>query len=134
MTAMSPEYASLGDYSRLVRFTGPAGNENVSLSHPETAFCQPRQVQGQRLQNSDCDRRSSSVRSAAEACEGWCESFASSKQFANWFLNTTCASPQRILTDFAQRLRVLTTLCAPPQWFGYSNSSGRHQPQHPRPP
>lgn len=62
---MRPEYASLGDYSRLVGFTGPQGLKMFLYLRPETAFCQPRQVQGQRLQNSDCDRRGSSVSSAA---------------------------------------------------------------------
>lgn len=83
---------------------------DFSPSTTETTVCQPRQIQGQRLQNPDCNRRGCQVRSSG---------------MRSWNLS---------FKPCLLSLKSSTSTVVPLQRFGYSNSPGCNQPQHPRTP
>lgn len=83
---------------------------DFSPSTTETTVCEPRQIQGQRLQNPDCNRRGCQVRSSGmRPCN-------------------LCFKPGPL------HLKSSSSNLMPLQRFGYSNSPGCNQPQHPGTP
>lgn len=77
---------------------------DFSPSTTETTVCEPRQIQGQRLQNPDCNR---------------CGCQVSSSGMRSWDLRLLSINSSTSYLVLLQR-------------FGYSNGPGGNQPQHPR--
>lgn len=94
---------------------------------PETAICKPCQVQGQRLQNSDCNRRGSPVRSrtAARLRDGGGKLFPTGRRQADviWFSHLS-----RSLTGawISRRSRSSSTT-TPPASLRYTSTESDEQ-------